>query len=238
MACTMVGGLWAVLCALPLLARVYAHACSVDLAIYAQAVLRMGHGEINPFVPVRNVTIFADHVDPIILLLAPFTRLVDARYVVVLAELGFVALAPLAVWAAHKRGLLPWDWTLWAVAFLFFCPATIHALTMPVHPATWSMFPMVLLGLAVFHNRTGPIVAALVFLFLFREEYPLGPCLLAVLAALWPATAGRAGAGGLRGGHRHGAVVETPAGAGRGGLRRDHFGARASSRPHPGHVPV
>jgi hypothetical protein len=173
-ACTMVGGLWAVLCAFPLLARVYAHACSVDLAIYAQAVLRMGRGEINPFVPVRNVTIFADHVDPIILLLAPFTRLLDARYVVVLAELGFVALAPLTLWAAHKRGLLPWDWTLWGVAFLFFCPATIHALTMPVHPATWSMFSMVLVGLAVFHNRTGPIVAALAFLFLFREEYPLG----------------------------------------------------------------
>ena len=41
---------------------------------------------------------------------------------------------------------------------------------------------MVLLGLAVFHNRTGPIVAALVFLFQFREEYPLGGL---ALGAYW-----------------------------------------------------
>ncbi|MBI5493473.1 MAG: DUF2079 domain-containing protein [Deltaproteobacteria bacterium] len=175
--------LFLLLSAIPLWLRLDLSACSLDLAIYAQAMHRMARGEWNPFLSVRHVYAFGDHVDPVVLLGAPLTWVLPPAAAAILVEVSWVAAAPLPVLWLWRTGRIHGAAGVFAVGFLYFSPATNLATFNPVHPTTWAIFPMACLGAALVAGRVPLAVGLAVFLFTFREEFPFAGVTLAAALA-------------------------------------------------------
>lgn len=140
-----------------------------DLGIYAQALARLSWADPNPWLSVREVKIFNDHFDPILFLIAPLAKWLDPALVALAADSLFVLAGAFAVaWAVGPRNRLL-QWALVAVFLL--SRGTLGALTFPSHPTTWAVLPLVvLMGFAARESFRG-VLAALLTLFLFKEEY-------------------------------------------------------------------
>jgi len=144
---------------------------NLDLGIFAQALHLMSRGELNPWLSVHNVRAMSDHFEPILPLLSPAAARVDPRYALILMESAFVLAGCVPVLLMLRARLLTRGLALACIAAVFFNRGVVYALRFPVHPSTWSGLP---LGLFCFfllrRSRTG-MVASLLFLLAFREEF-------------------------------------------------------------------
>jgi hypothetical protein len=143
-----------------------------DLGIYSQALALIRPGDINPWLSGRQVAIFADHFDPILLLVAPLARWLPPWRAALLIEAGFVAAALLPVAWLYKNRVIDQRLALVAAVLLLFNSATTSAMQFPAHPTTWAIFPAVLLMAALVLERPVVLLVALNLLCACREEFP------------------------------------------------------------------
>lgn len=142
-----------------------------DLGIYAQAVRDIGRGDLNPWIAIYNMHFFADHFDPIFVLISGLGSLMDPSLYLMLVELGailgaFALLVRFAVKADYSASL-----TLCLGALFLFSCGVINAVTFPVHPSTWATIVFLGLAVATARDRVGWIVALALALLLFKEEH-------------------------------------------------------------------
>ena len=151
-----------------------------DLGIYSQALALLSPGNLNPWISGRQLHIFNDHFDPIILLAAPWTRLLPAWQVALLVESVLVALSVVPVWWLWRRGRLSASAAGLLSALVLLGPTTLSALRFPVHPTTWAMLPITWLVAALLERRTVLMLVALNLLFACKEEFPFVGLVLGV----------------------------------------------------------
>ncbi|MBF0312227.1 MAG: DUF2079 domain-containing protein [Oligoflexia bacterium] len=173
--------------------KAYFHHCfnNNDLALYSEAILRMGnHFELNPFLSVRGVFILNDHFEPILWPVALVVRLLGNSVITVMVvEILFLVVAMEFWWWMHCRAFRSSEYyertfdaeekklvklvsfLLVAVA-IFFCKGLLLALTFPIHPSTWSILPIAFLVYFTLKEKLLGIVVSAAALCLFREEFP------------------------------------------------------------------
>ncbi|HXN40683.1 MAG TPA: DUF2079 domain-containing protein, partial [Myxococcaceae bacterium] len=159
-----------------------------DFGIYTQAIAGFSPRDLNPWVSAIGLRIFNDHFDPIVLAALLFRPFFSPSISALLAEQGFVlaSLIPV-VWLWKKRDVGGLE-ALTISGLLLFSAGTINAVLFPVHPATWALFPAMLLA-AAWVRRSEPVImlVALALLFACKEELVFcGPF---IAYALW--TTGR-----------------------------------------------
>lgn len=159
---------WAFLVSLPVLLN-WSRFCfnNYDLGIYAQALSKLGASDLNPWLTVRSIRVFNDHFDPILLIFSPIARWIEPSLAAIWIEIGFVLAA--ALWLYRQPRFRAWG--VAPAILLLFSSATTTALTFPVHPATWSIFPLMILLANLGEARGKPTVLAALALLLFKEEY-------------------------------------------------------------------
>lgn len=170
-----------------------------DLGIYSQALHHISWGQLNPWLSVREIRVFNDHVDPILVFLAPWVQGlhvfgIDPSLSTLWMESLFILFsALLIVWMVRRKHIHPQVGGLFCV-FVFLGRGVVHAIGFPAHPTTWSFLPLLGLGIAVYLRSFRWLIVASVSLLLFREEYVFSLLVLglALLAGRQSRKAGRA----------------------------------------------
>jgi uncharacterized membrane protein len=144
-----------------------------DLGIYSEALARIKLSDLNPFIPGRNIRIFNDHFDPILVPFAVFTRILPAPYLGVTVETIGILLCWLPISRLRNRGLLNASQAIFTYAFLILNQAMVGAVTWPFHPTTWGVLPLVYVFSAYLLEDWKLLWIAFVALCGCREEFPL-----------------------------------------------------------------
>jgi hypothetical protein len=159
---------------LSLLYRIHLHCTSYyDLGIYSDALNRIRIGDLNPFLPGRNIRILNDHFDPILIVFSPFTRLLSAPWVGIAVEFLSLALCWYPLKRLQTSNKIDLKTAQFCYAFILLNHATFDAIQTPFHPTTWGVFPLVCVLSFYLLNEFPKMLASLIALYCCREEFPL-----------------------------------------------------------------
>ncbi len=143
-----------------------------DLGIYAQALSKISLFDLNPFIPIRDIRIFSDHLDPIIIPFALLHPPIDSSLYTIFIEFFFTSAAFL--WFIKNyytsKGISQ-SFVLFSFVYFVLGGPTFSALFYPSHPGVWAVFPLILLGIAVQAKNAKGILLTCLALLLFKEEY-------------------------------------------------------------------
>ena len=120
-----------------------------DLGIYHQAITELSLENLNPYLTVRNLKVFNDHFDPIVIFAAIFVRLfgnslestIVFEFLWYLAFLFFLATSVLAVNIKEKKEQKI-KLVLFIVGIAVFSRGILTGVLFPVHPTFWSIIPL------------------------------------------------------------------------------------------------
>lgn len=111
----------------------------IDFAIYHKAIIEIGSfNSFNPYLALRDIQIFADHFDPILILPALFSGLFNfsSLYSLLIEGLFVFLLFDLIFIDFKKEKLL--DFSL-VFSLVFFNRSLFSGLDYPIHPTLWSL---------------------------------------------------------------------------------------------------
>jgi hypothetical protein len=159
------------------------HTRARDMGIYAQVIWNTGHG--RPFASTlleENRLHIAEHVAPVMALIAPLYALVpDPRLLLLLQQASLAAAGlPIYLWARGKVGSLA---ALGLLAGYELMPMTSRIAFSEFHPIVLAALPIALGVRAVLEGRARAAVVWLVLGLLFEEE--TAPIVGAAGAYLW-----------------------------------------------------
>jgi hypothetical protein len=152
---------------------------ATDFSIYQQAIFDINFFDnLNPYLTIRNIKIFNDHFDPIIYL-ATLSTLIFGKNVSTLITFEF--LWPLlTIFFIYKIPSDSKENNLKFILLFIFSKGIFTALQFPIHPSTWSCFPLFLLLSEVEKKKLITTFLSVVFLFIFREVFPFAAIFLAL----------------------------------------------------------
>jgi len=155
---------------------------ATDFSIYQQAIYEIADSwNFNPYLTIRNIKIFNDHFDPILILAAPIAYFSNYNPIsLIIFEFLWFLIIFLFLYRKEKNNK--------NIGFFFiivlFTKGLLSGIEFPIHPSTWAMFPSFLLGHYILkENRQGIIFSALSLL-LFRESFAFGVFALGFFYAL------------------------------------------------------
>jgi len=154
-----------------------------DLGIYTQAVSLLDWDNLNPWLTGRQVFIFNDHFDPILIVAAPLKLLLSPYKAVLVAEALIVSSVVLPVLWLWKLQLLQAHGAVLLASTLLLNSSLITAVRFPVHPTTWAVTPMAWMLAAVIAKRPWHVFWAFNVLCACKEEFPFLGIMLGL--ALW-----------------------------------------------------
>lgn len=143
-----------------------------DLGIYSQALEHLSLRSWNPWLSGRQILLFADHFDPVIVLGVPFARLFGAPWGGLLTEALVVlgSVGPLILLVAG--GVLTPRTGMTLTALLLFNFGTLTAVNFPIHPTTWAVLPWMWLTYALHRRSSVGLLVTALLLFACKEEFP------------------------------------------------------------------
>lgn len=144
-----------------------------DLGIYSEALSRIQISDLNPFIPGRNLRIFNDHFDPILIPFSFLERFIPAPDLGISIEFALLALCWLPIKLLRDRQKISSELAVFSYAFLVLNNAMINALHWPFHPTTWACLPLVSLFSFYILDHFAAVLVSFFILCFFREEFPL-----------------------------------------------------------------
>ncbi len=144
-----------------------------DLGIYGQALFQLSLKNPNPFLSVREINLFNDHLDPVLFFLTPFKSLAHPGILLIRFEM-LIAMATAATFLmmAHQRAITFAAGTFMA-AFILFNRASLGAFTFPAHPGTWAILPLTWTCWFLWREKWRAALFSFFFCLLCKEEYPI-----------------------------------------------------------------
>lgn len=152
----------------------YFYTCisATDFSIYQEAIYKMANFEsLNPYVIVRDIKIFNDHFDPIIILAAPVVRLFSYHPTSLLFFQMFWVVLSLILIYRFKRADSSDGEIIFSLLLLIFSRGLVGGLVFPIHPVTWSVFALLWLLVSIYRKRDNSVIVASIFLLSFKEIY-------------------------------------------------------------------
>ena len=155
---------------------------TIDFSIYQQAIYdSFALKNPNPFISTRNVHILQDHFDPVYLLAGPWAALFNnSPYSLLFFEWFFLAATVgfLIYSSQDMRSALLWTFLiLWNRGIM-------HAMDFPIHPTTWSIFPITMTVLAIKEKKEWLFWVSIISLLFFKEIFPIATLFLSAVL-LW-----------------------------------------------------
>lgn len=141
----------------------------IDFAIYHKAIIEIGSfNAINPYLSLRDIQIFADHFDPILILPAILSGFFSYSplYSLLIEAIFVMGLFILLFKDFRNESLL--DFSL-IFTLVFFNRSFFSGLDWPIHPTMWSL-PILYL---IFKNIESPKLISGTIANLFKEVYCL-----------------------------------------------------------------
>jgi len=140
----------------------------MDFGIYQQAIYEIvGSFDLNPYLTVRDIKIFNDHVDPVLFLAAPFVWVSNFHPVsLIIFEFLWFLLLFGYVWKKDENGYWPYFFLL-----IIFSKGMLTGIGYPIHPTTWSLLPAFALGRSIIRDERKTIVLLSLFLIFFKESF-------------------------------------------------------------------
>lgn len=146
----------------------------IDYGIYQQAIYEIAAGNSwNPYVTVRDIFIFNEHFDPVIMLAVPFVWLTGyAHWSLGVFEwfwyLGFV----IAAWKLFDPKETK-DYLI-LMSFLFFSRGVLSAVLFSGHPVTWAILPLLVLTYFLKEDHFWGVFITSLLLCFFKETFAFG----------------------------------------------------------------
>ena len=167
-----------------------------DLGIYAEALSKLSLSNLNPFIYSRLVHIFNDHFDPILLLVAPLAKIIRPDLAGIIAESVFILTAAflLLKFLNHKK--FDYSILIFSGFYILFNNGTAFAVIYPIHPTTWAVLPVIIMGIGYMQNKFNIFILGLIFLYTCKEEFPFAG-IMASLCFYWRKEWGKGTAVGL-----------------------------------------
>lgn len=156
---------------------------ATDFSIYQEAIYKIAaFGDFNPFLTIRNVKIFNDHFDPIILLASLFVKIFGyhAENLILFEYLWFVSIIAF-VWL--QKDILTKNKLIFSTMILF-TKGILSGLNFPIHPTTWSLLPSFLLPFIIRRNKNFEIFLLAALTCIFKESFPFSILMLGVFYSL------------------------------------------------------
>lgn len=143
---------------------------ALDFSIYYEAISRIAFfNEINPYVPIRGVKIFNDHVDPIILIAAPWLKLWNYNPFSLYFLEMFIPIGSLIILSRKLNyGIKEFSIGLF---ILLNCRALTGEWTYPLHPVTWLVPFLFLLAYYSYKNDLKKVVLLACLFLLIKEIF-------------------------------------------------------------------
>lgn len=152
---------------------------ATDFSIYQEAIYKIAaFGDLNPYINMRDIKIFNDHFDPIILIASLYIKVFGyhAPNLIIFEYLFFVGIF-VVIWnlkhLSTKHKLVLSTMTL-------FTKGILSGLNFPIHPTTWSMLPAFMLPLVLKRNKAIEIIGLSFLICLFKESFPFAIFTLSV----------------------------------------------------------
>ncbi len=145
---------------------------ATDFSIYQQAIFRLANTTVwNPYVTVRNVKIFNDHFDPIILVIAGLVKLFgESNFLLLFFEWCLAYFLPSIL---ILKLVTSKDSINYILAFSFLTmQLTLNAVLFPIHPTAWVILPLLYLCKSIELKKYKHILCAIIVLCFFKEYYP------------------------------------------------------------------
>lgn len=143
-----------------------------DFGIYSQSLSLMDWNNIDPQLTIYPYKKFRDHFDPILLLLAPLKFVFNTNHILLFVEYLAIVSSPLPFFYYYKKKASSIYLLVIPLVYLIWSKGTLSAISYPVHPTTWSIFGTSLLGYFLLKENKRAIILTLIFLCLFKEEFP------------------------------------------------------------------
>lgn len=141
-----------------------------DIVIFSEAISRFWYEwNLNPFVNVRQIKIFNDHVDFIQLLFAPIHALFGYKTLTIIF-IPYSAIALAAV-VLYKKFKLHINDVAFALTLLLCHRGVAGELSYPIHPILWSMPLLLIFVRNVMDDRIKAATICAFILLLFKETY-------------------------------------------------------------------
>jgi len=143
-----------------------------DFSIYQQAIYKLSNFQsLNPFTSIRDLKIFSDHFDPIIILPAILIKLTHANpFLIFIFEWSLWALFAFLVYRLGDYKWKSFDW-IKALTVIVFSKSLLSGLDFPIHPTTWSMIPLLFLSYFIKQKNHQGIFYSALSLLLFKELF-------------------------------------------------------------------
>ena len=145
---------------------------AVDFSIYLQTIYEITIGHFNPYITVRALRFFTDHFDPIIFLPALFLKIfgVKAITLMIFEWLTIVSAIVFSFFILLKKFPI-WIATL-LTSLIILNKLVLIALRFPVHPSTWTVLPVMMLGYFLIKNKFWGVFLISFLLITVKESYP------------------------------------------------------------------
>lgn len=156
---------------------------ATDFSIYQEAIYKIAKfGDFNPYLYVRQVKIFNDHFDPVIILAAFFVKIFGyhASNLILFEFLWFLGIFGF-IWSRKEVKLSE---KLFFSTIVLFTKGILSGLNFPIHPTTWSMLPIFLLPFLLHRNKSWEIITISLTLCTFKESFPFSVLMLGIYFSL------------------------------------------------------
>lgn len=156
---------------------------ATDFAIYQEAIYKIAKfGDFNPHLNVRNIKIFNDHFDPVIILGALFVKIFGyhAPNLIIFEFLWFVGIFAF-IWSRREIEISE---KLVFSTMVLFTKGILSGLNFPIHPTTWSMLPTFLLPFFIYRDKPWELTSFAFIVCLFKESFPFSVLMLGVFYLL------------------------------------------------------
>lgn len=145
---------------------------AVDYGIYLQMIKEIGEFKLNPYLSIRAINAFNDHVDPIIFVPAILSKVIGSpNWFLLLFEWVVILIIP-CFYLYKKFRVVNSKELFFGLLFIFFSKSLLIALRFPVHPTTWASVPLFFLSYGLIKRKyTISLIFALSLIF-FKESFP------------------------------------------------------------------
>lgn len=150
---------------------------ATDLAIHQEAIWKIASFDsFNPYLQIRGLKIFNDHFDPIIFLAVPFAWIFNYHLVglLVFQMSWFVGAFILYYLDWKKQNKKEASLLILGFFFIILTRGVLGGLAFPLHPVTWSIFPLFLFVRFMRDENIKGIILSAFFLCFFKEIFPYG----------------------------------------------------------------
>lgn len=146
---------------------------TVDYSIYQEAMLKIASFKgLNPYIYVRDIHIFNDHFDPIIILMSPLIWLMGFHEAspLVVEWLWVFSSIPVSYVLIKKNNKKNYISKFLSIAILIsFSKAILSGAVFSIHPTTWLLTPSILLFYCLKKDDLKTSFFIMIFMLLFRE---------------------------------------------------------------------